>query len=88
MQLSNKYKIGGIESQEVQGLIEQIHQHGLTMEYEAFLKRPAQILSTTEGDSYCPRCCALQTNNATNSLMQGNLVLCTFSRDAWIYWRP
>lgn len=88
VQLSNKIKIGHSESQEVQELIEQIHQQGLTVEYEAYLKRPVQILTTSEGDSYCPRCCALQTNNATNSLMQGKLVLCTFSRDAWIYWLP
>lgn len=88
VQLSDILKTGEGESQKAQELIEQIHRQGLSEEYEEYKKKPVRILSTSEDDPYCPRCGAHLTVIAQNSLKQGKLVLCTSSRDAWIYLRP
>ena len=81
-------KAGKGDSPEAQELIEQIHQQGLTKEYEEYQRKPALILATNEDEPYCPRCGAQLTLIAENSLKQGELVLCTSSKDAWIYQRP
>ena len=88
IQLQTLEKAGEGDSHEAQKLIEQIHQQGLTKEYEEYQRKPALILATNEDEPYCPRCGAQLTLIAENSLKQGELVLCTSSKDAWIYQRP
>lgn len=81
-------KEGKGTSQQAQELIEEIHKQGLSNEYKDYISRRAPILPVFEDDLYCPRCGARLIVIAENSIKQGRLVLCTSSRDAWIYLRP
>ena len=73
---------------EEKALLDQIQEHGIAKEYEEYKHSPATILPLSDDDFYCPRCGGRLTIIAENNLKQGHLVLCTTSRDAWIYLRP
>ncbi len=74
-----------------QKLIDEIHTQGLTSELRDFQSNPKPILPTTpteENEIYCPRCSAEQAESVCTLLERGKLVLCSYSKDAWIYLRP
>ena len=81
-------KSGQKGSTEAQSMIEQIHQQGLSNEYAEYCQKPAPIMPSDGDDGYCPRCGGRLTLQAENALKQGRLVLCTMSRDVWIYQHP
>lgn len=75
---------------ERQKFVEEVYKAGLAVEFDKYQLNPKPILPTkyTEGEVYCSRCGAEQTENAIVLLERGELVLCTFSKDAWMYLRP
>jgi hypothetical protein len=73
---------------EEKALLDQIHEQDISKDYDEYKRSPAPILPVSDDDPYCPRCGGRLTIIAENSLKQGRLVLCTASRDVWIYFRP
>ena len=69
-------------------VLSKISEHKLEFELEEYERQPAPIMSLVEGDEYCPCCFGQLTLRAVNDLNRGKLVLCTVSRDAWIYQIP
>ncbi len=72
-----------------QHIIEEVLTQGLNKEYEACKDGLIPILGASETDDgiYCPKCNAKQTNAAQNSIGRGELTLCTYMKDAWIFLR-
>jgi len=73
-----------------QVLIEQILAQGLEKPYKAYKNNLRPILGANETDEgiYCPRCGASQSKVAQYSIEHGELMLCTYIKDAWIFLRP
>jgi hypothetical protein len=88
IRLQALFKGGQSWTAEVQQLIEHIHKQGLSKEFEGYNQRTVPILPSDGDDGYCPRCGGMLTIKAENALRQGQLVLCTISRDAWIFYQP
>lgn len=73
-----------------QDIEQKIQHNGLQAEFKAYQRNPKEILPIRlkldmEGKIYCPKCFGGLDQQCVSQLKRGKLVLCSISKDAWLY---
>jgi len=75
------------QSARADDLVQWFRRNGLER-YLEFRSSRVPILPLNWNSKYCPKCNVQLTVENLNLLRDGKLVLCSYSKDAMIYWRP
>ncbi len=88
IQLAQLHKTGHLNSEEAKKLLAVLKSHSLEQQWGKYLTNPKPIKKISESDKYCPCCFGELVISVINDLNRGNLVLCSASKDAWLYQIP
>jgi hypothetical protein len=88
IQLAQLHKKGQLNSEDAKNWKEALRNHSLEQEWEKYLTNPKPLKKIPETEAHCPGCFGELVISVINDLKWGKFVLCSASKDVWLYQIP